>query len=503
MITEGQNEQIGDIRVVIIDSNHADLSLAETLLRQAFPDAEIMSCGVALEFARVLAGGNIDIAITEQQLDWGSGIEVLEALKQQSPDCQNILFSRQRPAQLSSSAHNACVDEFLLKDSDGFLHLADRVRNLLRPVARDSSAETFWSQLQAQLSTPALTVFADGRILSANGPAARALGAENPESMTGRFVQELFSGAREDAAEVSLVHQLHTLARGATSQFAIKVAPMSDDLGLGQCRLDASRIPGSDRIALMYNGGEQGSSGRGAGVSEQDYQQLLYAVSHDFQEPLQLLGRFAHLLKDACNHTLDSDCQRFVANLNTNAARMQSMLDDLLEFSRMGRMSATVEEVDLDQILDQIGEMYEPRLAAVEGQIRKAGLPTVIADRGQMNRLFQNLIGNAIKFHGEEPLVITVSARVEDHGWELVVRDNGIGIESERLGQVFEMFKRAHQQQDFPGNGMGLSLCQKIVEFHGGKIWAHSEPGKGTAIHFTLSREGPANQTVTEQRTAS
>ncbi|WP_419648131.1 sensor histidine kinase, partial [Thiolapillus sp.] len=166
----------------------------------------------------------------------------------------------------------------------------------------------------------------------------------------------------------------------------------------------------------------------------------------------------------------------------------QSMLDDLLEYSRLGRLEPVLVEVDLNEIVDDVTALYAHKLQELNGKIKKADLPTVMADRGQMVRLFQNLIGNAIKFHGRKKLVVSVTAAYKDGYWEVMVEDNGIGIDREQYRNVFTMFKRLHTEENIPGNGMGLAFCERIVTAHGGRIWVSAREGEkeGVIIHFSL-----------------
>ena len=223
---------------------------------------------------------------------------------------------------------------------------------------------------------------------------------------------------------------------------------------------------------------------------QQEYTELLHAVSHDLQEPLQLILRHAKVLRDAYGKKLDDNGARFVDNLLNNSRRMQSMLDDLLEFSRIGRMETGASEVDLNAVVREVIDLYQLRLAEIEGQVQCKELSKVVADRGQMIRLFQNLIGNAIKFHGANPLVVLIEARHEEGYLELIVEDNGIGIDAADSDVIFGMFKRLHTQDEYPGNGIGLAICRRIVSLHGGEIWARPSESRnrGMAVHFTLPR---------------
>jgi PAS domain S-box-containing protein len=224
-------------------------------------------------------------------------------------------------------------------------------------------------------------------------------------------------------------------------------------------------------------------------ASNAELEQFAYAASHDLQEPLRMIASYAQLLARRYRGKLDGDADEFIRFIVEGAERMQTLIRDLLAYSRAGRASQTPARVDLQDCaqvsLANLRAMLEESAAAVE--IRP--LPELVGQRSQLIQLFQNLIGNALKYHGADPPRVHVSAERRGSEWLFSVRDNGIGIDPQYREQVFDLFRRLHSRNEYAGTGIGLAICKKIVESHGGRIWVESEPGCGATFHFTLPAE--------------
>ena len=220
--------------------------------------------------------------------------------------------------------------------------------------------------------------------------------------------------------------------------------------------------------------------------SNRDLQQFAYVASHDLQEPLRMVASFTQLLANRYQDTLDQDAKDFIKYAVDGATRMQALISDLLTYSKVDRQEKSCGLINLDEILGQV--LLNLKLAMVDSGavITHDPLPVIMADEMQLGQLLQNLIGNAIKFRGEKPPRIHVSSKQNDNGWQISVHDNGIGISPEHRERVFLIFQRLHTMAEYPGTGIGLAICKKIVEGHGGRIWIESPPEGGSAISFTL-----------------
>jgi PAS domain S-box-containing protein len=220
--------------------------------------------------------------------------------------------------------------------------------------------------------------------------------------------------------------------------------------------------------------------------SNRDLEQFAYAASHDLQEPLRTVASYAQLLSRRYSGKLGDDAEEFIRYTVDGAERMKRMITDLLDYSRVGIAGKPVDEVPAQEILEEALENLAAAIRESGARVSADPLPALWVDRAQFVRLFQNLIGDAIKFRGEATPRIHVGVLPQGGAWQFSFSDNGIGIEPQYLERIFGLFQRLHERSAFPGTGMGLALCRKIVEQHGGRMWAESTPGEGTTFHFTV-----------------
>jgi PAS domain S-box-containing protein len=220
--------------------------------------------------------------------------------------------------------------------------------------------------------------------------------------------------------------------------------------------------------------------------SNRELEQFAYVASHDLQEPLRMVASYTQLLATRYGDKLDKDAREFIAYAVDGANRMQRLISDLLSYSRVRAREKEMVGVDLHSALGEaIANLSEP-ISETGAVVTNTDLPEAIADRGQMVQLFQNLIGNAIKFHGEEPPRVNVAAERREGEWLVSVSDNGIGIEPQYKDRIFLIFQRLHTNDRYPGTGIGLAICRRIIEGHRGKLWVESEAGKGSTFRFTI-----------------
>jgi len=220
--------------------------------------------------------------------------------------------------------------------------------------------------------------------------------------------------------------------------------------------------------------------------SNRDLEQFAYVASHDLQEPLRMVASYTQLLAERYSGKLDENADKYIGYAVEGALRMQALIQDLLAFSRVGSNGSVRTPTDCNAVLNQAVQNLQAAIQESHASITHAPLPVVAADSSQLAQLFQNLIGNAIKFRGSEPPVISVSAERQADEWTFTVADNGIGIAPEHTEAIFVIFQRLHTRAEYSGNGIGLAICKKIVEQHGGRIWVDSEAGHGSVFRFTL-----------------
>jgi len=221
--------------------------------------------------------------------------------------------------------------------------------------------------------------------------------------------------------------------------------------------------------------------------SNAELEHFAYVASHDLQEPLRMVASYTQLLARRYKGKLDEDADEFIGFAVDGARRMQELINDLLAYSRAGTQPLQLQAVDTTQLVDQVMNDLAAAIQDSHASVTRDKLPTVQGDPTQLRQLFQNLLANGIKFHrSDEAPRVHVSATLEHEQWSFAVRDNGIGIEPRYLERIFVLFQRLHTRADYPGTGIGLAICKKIVERHGGQIGVEAAPGHGTTFWFTL-----------------
>lgn len=338
----------------------------------------------------------------------------------------------------------------------------------------------------------AIAVHADDRIIFINRTGVRLLGAASEEEIIGRSVLDIMHPAglnqarerqrRMMAGEQGIypVEDVYLKLDGTPINVEVSVTPLSYQ---GKLAFQAIVADITERKRAEAELQETLKELKRSNV---ELEQFAYVASHDLQEPLRAVAGMVQLLQKKYQGQLDEQADLYITYLVEAAARMQRLINDLLAYSRVGRRGQPFTPVNTAACL----QLVLKNLAAVVQESRASitwdNLPTVAADSTQLSQLFQNLIGNALKFRGDKEPQIHLSAVKVANAWQFSVRDNGIGIEPQYFERIFQVFQRLHTREEYPGTGIGLALCQKIVERHGGVIWVESQVGQGSTFHFTL-----------------
>lgn len=224
--------------------------------------------------------------------------------------------------------------------------------------------------------------------------------------------------------------------------------------------------------------------------SNADLEQFAYVASHDLKEPLRMISNYIDLLGEKLSPSFDEQTTKYMGYVREGASRMQSLISDLLLYSRAGHGEFEKKECDLRDIVDESIENLKAQISETQADVRVGALPRLPVNRSMLMQLFQNLIGNAIKFHREAVPIVEVCAHRSGGEWIVSVQDNGMGIDPKYFGRIFVLFQRLHSRAKYPGTGIGLALCKKIVERHGGRIWVESVEGQGSKFSFSIPDEG-------------
>ncbi|MCB0163505.1 MAG: PAS domain S-box protein [Anaerolineae bacterium] len=221
--------------------------------------------------------------------------------------------------------------------------------------------------------------------------------------------------------------------------------------------------------------------------SNLELQQFAYVAAHDLQAPLRTINGFMQLLQHHYQGRFDERADDWINRAVNSTKQLEMVIYDILAYSRVDAQTRPFEPTSLNEIFDELTTMLTTTIREARARVTRDNLPTVIGDRPQLTQVLQNLIGNGLKYHSDLPAHIHISAKKEDEHWLIAVRDNGIGIERQHHQRIFEIFRRLHSQQEYPGSGIGLAVCRRVAQRHGGKIWVESELGRGSTFYFTLA----------------
>jgi len=355
-------------------------------------------------------------------------------------------------------------------------------------VLRDLAASNHHFQLLFNSTFEGVLIHDGGRVVQVNDALVRILGFTHDE-MVGSDALALVHADNRDVARAALMagqplpRELR-LVRKDGSEVDVEVRSKPFAHGKRARRL----VTIEDVSERKQRAAELRRTNEALERSNLDLQRFAYIASHDLQTPLRGIASFVELLQSTYGEALDAQGKDWLARTSQSANHLQTLIRDLLEYSRVDAQSHAFELVSMRDALDHASSLLDSAVRDANATITADDLPDVIGDRSQLVQLLMNLVGNAIKYRGTEPPRVQVVAQSRDVDWLFEIRDNGIGIDPRHQQQVFEIFKRLHDQKQYPGTGIGLAICRRVVDRHGGKIWVESQPGEGSAFFFTIAK---------------
>jgi len=392
------------------------------------------------------------------------------------------------PGELGDLAHgfNAMASSLSAKEAQLQAYAAEldtRVQQRTQALANsEAEMRSVWSAM-----TDVILVTDDhGQILRI-APTSPEPAYQVPPEYTGRSIQDLlpFEQAMVFVEKLHAAQDTRQLVQfeiplqidATTFWFSITITPMQEHTLLWVGRDITGRKKIEEELHRLN---------ADLARSNAELEQFAYVASHDLQEPLRQIASYTRLLEKRYKNRLDADADEFIGYTVDSATRMQRLISDLLAYSRVSMHGKPFDLTDLNESLKQALFNLQITIEENQASITRDRLPVLKADATQMVQLFQNLVGNAIKFHSQEPPRIHISSSRVGDMWAFEVRDNGIGIDPRFSERIFILFQRLHDRSVYPGTGIGLAICKRIVERHQGKIWVESELGKGAAFYFTL-----------------
>jgi PAS domain S-box-containing protein len=348
------------------------------------------------------------------------------------------------------------------------------------------------AQIINQVHDSVISTDLGGYVTSWNKGAEKLFGY-TPREVVGKHISVIYSKEEQDFFQEQVIKPLE--AKG-NHELEVRLRRISGEefyahLSVSLLRDDKGSVTGMIGYLMDITERkrtEEALAQRAAELerSNAELEQFAYVASHDLQEPLRMVTSYAQLLAKRYQGKLDADADEFIGYIVGGASRMYDLINDLLVYSRVNSQAQKIEEADLQDVLERVLNNLRPVIESSGAIITHDPLPTVMANGFQLEQLFQNLISNAVKFRSEQSPRVHVTAKQKRKQWVFSVQDNGIGVDPQHRERIFVIFKRLHSQAEYPGTGIGLAICRKIVERHGGKMWVESQPGKGSTFYFTL-----------------
>jgi PAS domain S-box-containing protein len=379
----------------------------------------------------------------------------------------------------------------VVKQSQWFLHRdasgATSVLEINRDITEQRRAEELFRVAVEGSPTGLLMVDGKGLIVLVNHELERIFGYSGDELIGQRIDVLVPDGMRDEhpAMRLQFLRDPRTRAMGAGRELFGRRKDGREvpvEIGLNPLATDSGMFV----LASVVDITERKRSEFELKRSNEELERFAYVASHDLQEPLRMVASYVQLLGKRYKGKLDADADEFIGYAADGAMRMQRLIEDLLAFSRLGTRGGASVPTDINVVVAEAVSNLTVAIAESGASVTTGELPTVDGDPGQLGHLFQNLISNAVKFRGEQPPAVRISAERQGDKWRFCVQDNGIGIEAEYFDRIFVIFQRLHGREKYGGTGIGLAIARKIVERHGGRIWVESTPGRGTTFLFTL-----------------
>jgi PAS domain S-box-containing protein len=445
----------------------------------------------------------------------GVGFDITERMQaeQQLREAHDDLESQveQRTKELKKqqlAALNLAEDAELARNKLARLNQALEESNIELQDSADRLAreQYLFNALVENIPDPIFFKDVEGRFIRANQAMAKHAGVQHPEDMLGKTDADIWAGdlpenTRSDELRimktgVPLINKEEQPIEPSGEARWVLVTKMplrnkaSEIVGtFGVARIITERKQLEEKQRQLYK--ELSAANEALEQSNMELQQFAYIASHDLQTPLRSIAAFAQFLQKDYQGRLDEQADDYINRMVGSVKGMQTMIGDLLAYSRIESRTATFHPVDLNEICDDALGMLRPSIEETDGEVSHDDLPTIAGDRSQLAQLLQNLIANGIKYHGDNPPRVHLSAENDGQVWTIAVRDHGIGIDGKYHEKIFEIFRRLHTEQEYSGTGIGLAVCRRIVYRHGGRIWLESESGKGSTFYFTIPASAP------------
>jgi PAS domain S-box-containing protein len=483
--------------VLVVDDEPRILTTIEDLLEDDFAVSITTDAAAALH---ELGLHKIAVVVSDQRMPGMCGDEFLRRARQISRATRVLITGYADTGALARAVNHGQIYGYIAKPWDP-ADLKAKIHQAAEHYRLQMALEQERDLLHALMDNiPDTIYFKDTacRYTRLNRAKARLLGLQNTDDAIGKTLEDFFP---DEWARQAVLEERQVVETGTPILDKVERIRRHDgQLGW----ISSTKVPvwGHGKIVGLVGISRDVTERREAmeQLARQaeelarynaELERFAYVSAHDLQEPLRTVSSFTQLLVQRYQDKLDADGARFAQMIVSGCARMRQLIHDLLAYSRVARQEADLQPTDCGAVFERTLENLRAAIEESGARVTCDPLPTIAGDEVRLAELFANLIGNAIKFRSKAPPQVHVSARRKETEWVFSVRDNGIGISPEHFERIFEIFQRLHRKDEYPGTGIGLAICRKIVESHRGRLWVESEPGKGATFYFTV----PAVQT--------
>lgn len=484
-------------RILLVDDDPNDRLLAIREIKREFPDIQIQEALNWAEIEQAFDIDDFDLVVTDYELHWTTGLEVLRAVKSHDPDRPTVMFTDSGSQEIAVEAMKAGLDSYFLKSPKHLIRLSQAIRSVWENALVRRKASRLELRLQFLLNELKVGVFrstTDGQLLEASEGLQQLLGLGSfAEVQT--FFREKLASSTTDQAEPEPWHREVQLKDSRDQLLWLQISetlmqsnggPIIDGLisNITESKATAAALQALNQTL------EQRIQERTARLVRLncELEMFAFSVSHDLRSPVRQIDGFVTLLLEHLQSApLDETVQQYLRQISMLTERSGHMIDDMLQFSRTGRAEMQRTTVNMNQLVQEVKRQVEPQLAGRNIRWQIEQLPPVEGDRNLLRQVWQNLIENAVKYTRlREQAAITIGSTVGEEEAIFFVRDNGIGFDAEDTKYLFGAFQRLPNAKEFSGSGIGLANVQRVIHRHQGRLWAEGKQDAGATFYFAL-----------------